>query len=388
MKSGFIKLIAIICCAVLISVVILPESVPVSAQTLQEKYNAAEKALKEAKNKKATQENLKKALDDKIKATQDLIDDCNSRISELNKKISAKQAEIDKQKARMEADNEQFRKRIRSIYMTGGNQSNIQILLGAEDFSEYLVLAEMTSTLAEKDNELIEKINAAISVIEKEQGEIQAILDTQKEEKSKLDSYNNSLKKDVAEVNSVIKGLNNDIAAAQKTMDDTAQKINQGSSNSNISFSGGNFLWPVAGHYYISAGWQSNDSVHNGNHKGIDIAGGGIAGKPVRAAADGKVYYVSNGCTHNYGKNYSCGCGGGYGNYVAIDHGPSAKDGKTYKTLYAHMKKAAVSNGAYVKRGQIIGYVGTTGWSTGNHLHFEVIVNGVKKNPANYSYDR
>lgn len=388
MKSRFIKLIAVICCAFLICSVIIPEPVNVSAATAQEKYNAAQKALNDAKKKKDAQGEIKKALDDKIKATQDLIDECNAKISDLNRKISVKQAEIDKKKAEMEADNDQFRKRIRSIYITGGNQSNVQILLGAEDFSEYLVLAEMTSTLAEKDNALIEKINAAISIIEKEQNDIKVILDDQKKEKSKLDSYNKTLKADVAEVNTVIKGLNNDIAKAQKDMDDAAKEINQGSSNSNISFAGGNFLWPVAGHYYVSAGWQSNDSVHNGNHKGIDIAGGGIAGKPVRAAADGKVYIVKNGCTHNYGKNYSCGCGGGYGNYVAIDHGPNVKDGKTYKTLYAHMKSAAVSNGAYVKRGQVIGYVGTTGWSTGNHLHFEVIVNNVKKNPKNFSYDR
>ncbi|MBE6729618.1 MAG: hypothetical protein E7568_05230 [Ruminococcaceae bacterium] len=387
MKSKIIKFIAAFLCAIVISGVVVPEPINVGALTPQEKYNAAQKALNDAKKKKDAQNQIKKALDDKINATQELIDDCNAKISNLNSKISAKQAQIDAKKAEMEADNEQFRKRIRSIYMTG-TQSNIQILLGAEDFSDYLVLAEMTSNLAAKDNQLIERINDAIKIIEDEQADIKKLLDEQKKEKKELDGYQQDLKKDVAEVNSVIKGLNNDIAKAQKDMNEAAEKINQGSSNSNISFAGGNFLWPVAGHYYISAGWQSNDSVHNGNHKGIDIAGGGIAGKPVRAAADGKVYIVSNNCTHNYGKNYSCGCGGGYGNYVAIDHGPSAKDGKTYKTLYAHMKKAAVSNGAYVKRGQIIGYVGTTGWSTGNHLHFEVIVNGVKKNPANFAYDR
>ncbi len=387
MKSRFIKLVAIICCAFLVSVVILPEPVQVSAETLEEKYDAAQKALDDAKKKKKDQQQVKNALDTKIKATQDLVDDCNAKISSLNKQISAKQAEIDRKNAQMEADNEQFRKRIRSIYMTGGNQSNVQVLLGAEDFSEYLVLAEMTATLAEKDNDLVNKINAAISEIEKEKVEIRAILDEQKKEKSKLDSYNSSLKKDVAEVNSVIKELNSDISAAQKIMEETAKKISEASSNSNINFAGGNFLWPVAGHYSISAGWQSNDSVHKGNHKGIDIAGSGIAGKPVRAAADGQVYYVNNSCSHNYGKNYSCGCGGGYGNYVAIDHGKS-EDGNTYKTLYAHMKSVTVSNGASVKRGQIIGYVGTTGWSTGNHLHFEVMVNSVKKNPSSFSYDK
>ena len=387
MKLKLIKFIAVISCAFIISSAVLPSPIKVKALTPQEKYNAAQKALEDAKKKKADQTKIKAALDDKIAATQDLIDDCNSKISGLNKKISAKQAEIDKMNAEMEADNQEFRKRMRSIYMSG-TQSDIQILLGAEDFSEYLVLAEMTANLATKDNALIEKITASINAIEKDKSEIQVLLDEQSAIKKDLDSYKATLDKEVKEVNGIIKGLNNDISKAQKEMEEANKQINQGSSNSNISFGGGNFLWPVAGHYYISAGWQSNDNVHRGTHKGIDIAGGGIAGKPVRAAADGRVYIVSNSCKHNYGKNYSCGCGGGYGNYVAIDHGKNTSDGNSYKTLYAHMKSAAVSNGAYVKRGQVIGYVGTTGWSTGNHLHFEVIVNGVKKNPANYKYDK
>lgn len=387
MKLKLIKFIAVISCAFIISSAVLPSPIKVRALTPQEKYNAAQKALEDAKKKKADQTKIKAALDDKIAATQDLIDDCNSKISGLNKKISAKQAEIDKMNAEMEADNQEFRKRMRSIYMSG-TQSDVQILLGAEDFSEYLVLAEMTANLATKDNALIEKITASINAIEKDKSEIQVLLDEQSAIKKDLDSYKATLDKEVKEVNGIIKGLNNDISKAQKEMEEANKQINQGSSNSNISFGGGNFLWPVAGHYYISAGWQSNDSVHRGTHKGIDIAGGGIAGKPVRAAADGRVYIVSNSCKHNYGKNYSCGCGGGYGNYVAIDHGKNTSDGNSYKTLYAHMKSAAVSNGAYVKRGQVIGYVGTTGWSTGNHLHFEVIVNGVKKNPANYKYDK
>ena len=144
------------------------------------------------------------------------------------------------------------------------------------------------------------------------------------------------------------------------------------------------FLWPSASFYYVSAEFNSGDSVHKGNHKGIDIAGGGISGTPVRAAAAGTVYNACGYCTHNYGKNYSCGCGGGYGNFVAIDHGKY--NGNYYKTLYGHMSKITVSVGQQVSRGQIIGYVGSTGWSTGPHIHFETIYNGTKVNPRRFSY--
>jgi murein DD-endopeptidase MepM/ murein hydrolase activator NlpD len=96
------------------------------------------------------------------------------------------------------------------------------------------------------------------------------------------------------------------------------------------------------------------------------------------ASQSGTVIGVVNCCTHNFAKNYSCGCGGGYGNYVLISH-----DG-TYSTIYAHMTSAWVSVGQYVNQGDAIGSIGCTGHSTGAHLHFEIRVNGVAQNPLNY----
>lgn len=398
MKSKVIKIIAVVCCVVLFaSVAVVPQSIEVEAaeslSSLKEKLKDAEKDLKDAKAKKDDQDKIRVALEKKIAATQALINECNKEISKYNSQISAKQAQIDAQNAKMEADKEQFRKRIRSIYMSG-TQSNIQILLGAEDFSEFLILAEMTSNLSARDTELINKINKAVAVIKAQQADIQVLLDKQADIKKELDAQKRTLDKEVKEVTAVITSINKTISDIETLMKQTSDKIDSYNTpstgaGSNVSFSGG-FLWPVAGHYYISAGWKSNDSVHKGNHSGIDIAGGGISDKPIRASADGYVYYSNNTCEHNYRKNSStfCSCGGGYGNWVAIDHGKSAGNGKSYKTLYAHMSKTAVSAGAYVKRGQIIGYVGTTGRSTGPHLHYEIIENGVKKNPLNYSFDK
>ncbi|MDE7389655.1 MAG: M23 family metallopeptidase, partial [Lachnospiraceae bacterium] len=135
------------------------------------------------------------------------------------------------------------------------------------------------------------------------------------------------------------------------------------------------YMWPVPGHYTLSSQW--NEDRDSYNHGAIDISDGGIMNQAVVAAQSGTVILSNSDCVHNYGKgdDGNCGCGGGYGNYMMIDHG----DGKA--TLYAHLTSLTVSSGSYVQQGQVIGYVGTTGWSSGPHLHFETRLNGVKYNP-------
>ena len=135
------------------------------------------------------------------------------------------------------------------------------------------------------------------------------------------------------------------------------------------------FTWPCPGFYYISygVGWR-----WGAYHQGIDIWSQGIRGAKICAAAAGTVILVSNTCTHDYGKNYSCGCGGGYGNYCIVDHGGG------YWTLYGHSQYMSVTQGQHVEQGDVLGIVGSTGHSTGDHLHFEVRINGVPQNPENY----
>jgi murein DD-endopeptidase MepM/ murein hydrolase activator NlpD len=134
---------------------------------------------------------------------------------------------------------------------------------------------------------------------------------------------------------------------------------------------GYDFKWPVPGNYYVSSGVGARWGTY---HKGLDITGD--SGTAICAAEAGTVVTVNNSCTHNYGKSSSCGCGGGYGNFVIIDHGNG------FLTLYGHMTKALVSVGDTVKQGEQIGTMGTTGYSTGTHLHFELRYNGYITNPA------
>lgn len=135
------------------------------------------------------------------------------------------------------------------------------------------------------------------------------------------------------------------------------------------------FVWPAPGFSYISSGFGYR---WGRSHNGIDIGDAGIMGGAAVAAQSGTVITANNSCSHNYAKTSSCGCGGGYGNYVVISH-----DG-TYSTLYGHLQSVSVNVGDYVSQGQVIGYIGSTGWSTGAHLHFEIRMNGVPQDPSGY----
>lgn len=136
--------------------------------------------------------------------------------------------------------------------------------------------------------------------------------------------------------------------------------------------------WPVPGYTNITSYYGNrNGTMHNG----IDISSSGISGKPIIAAKAGKVIEVCTSCTHNYGKNYSCGCGGGYGNYVVIEHYDKTR------TRYAHCSTVNVSLNQYVYNGQKVATVGSTGHSTGAHLHFEVYLNATTRtDPMAQSY--
>lgn len=394
------QLVKVISCALALcllgSLTIYPSAAP-SASELQNSINQLEKQSKSLENEiKALQgqinqqEKLKNAIQQKISVTQQQISLCNNEIAKINSKIAANKAEIDKNRQEMESDQLSFKKRLRAIYMSNTG-SNVQILLGADDFSEFLQLSQLTASVSARDKLLMEKITAAIEALEEKQKENDKLLQDQVAIKETIRQKQQQLEQENAQINAVINSIEGDKSKAEKDNAQIEKQIKDYKStlasmmtanNTNVVYDGGVFLWPVPGFYGISAGFQSNDSVHKGKHDGVDIYGSGIQGKPVVAIADGVVEKSNNSCTHNYKKNGSCGCGGGFGNYVKINHG--AKDGRSYVAIYGHMSSIAVGTGSSVKKGQVVGYVGTTGWSTGYHLHLGIAVNGTWKDPMSF----
>ena len=351
---------------------------------LEEKSQKLEKEIAKLKKDKAAQNAIKAKLDDQITVLQEQVAACQRLISsykgeikEFEKQIAAKEAEIDDTKFL-------FRQRMRSIYMSGSTNNDLMVLLDADSFSDYLALSEVSKTIAAHDKKIVNKITDAISTINESKKAMNEKIAAQNEIKKTLASKQAKLKSQQAEINGVIADINKDqtalekenkqYEAAIKKLEQEIQNALAGASGSkNPVFVSGRFTWPCPGYYNITSYYGYRVNPVSGKYKlhgGIDIASAGIYGKPIVAAADGVVLSAG----------YNTG---GFGNWVMINHGTNG--GKQYATVYAHMcRTPSVKTGQTVKAGQVLGYVGSTGNSTGNHLHFEIRVNGARTNPMNY----
>ncbi len=395
------------------------ESLQQRLQDLDSKNKEYQKVLDSAQNDISEKEKYNEALTNKIENLDEKISVTRESIDKLNGEITESQKKIDQGNSEIESQLDALCERLRAIYMAG-SASDLEIILGAKDFTDLVDKMTLVKNLSKYDQELIDTVNSKLEVINKEK-------ETLEKNKAELVKNETSLKTDLDDLNKTfeenkevlqdlyaktdeaknfLKNSDNEkaqieseiakyfaeqaAAQAKQQAQNNSSQNSSGSSNSSddddddytpapsptpsvTPSSSGGYVWPTPGFYYLSSEWNEDRTTYN--HGAIDIAGGGIYGAKVVAAASGTVAYTNTYCPHDYGKSSSCGCGGGYGKYVWIDHG----NGK--ETIYAHLSSVSVSPGQYVSAGQVVGYVGTTGYSTGPHLHFECRYNGVKYNP-------
>lgn len=435
------KLKRILCAMLCVCMISIPMAIPttVSAedsisdleqqlQQLEQENEKYQKILDDTKSDIAEKEEYKSALVSKVQVLDEKIAVTREKISSLNDDIKEKQDAYDKGLSEVEDQFDALANRLRILYMSG-NATDLEIIFGAKDFSDLIDKMELVKSLANSDKELISEIQTKLDELSTKKKSLeadkkdletqQASLKSDQDEFNKLISDNDEILKNLYASNSEAQNSLESAAlqsdeieakisqyyAAQKAAAEHAAQASQSSSSSGSSSSsssssssgssssgssssgsssvivpsGSGFAWPTPGFVSRSSEWFEDREVYN--HGGIDIAGAGIMGTPVVAAADGTVVATNSSCTHNWGKSYSCGCGGGYGNYVMISHA----GGKM--TVYGHLTSLTVSTGQTVSRGQVIGYVGSTGNSTGPHLHYECRLNGVRYNPmSEYPY--
>ena len=353
---------------------------------LEQEKKENDAKLAELKADQSKQQEYKNTLDAQMQNLQSQIDGLNTQINDLDASISEKNAAIAEKQENIDRDVETLKERLCAIYMMG-DASTLEIILQSESVIDMAQKVELLNMITEHDTKMIQQLSADMEAIADEKAEIES----QKEEvaaaRTELEAKGSELASVQAEAERVLEELNQSVESVQAESDRIAKEKaqasaeidqwwkdyyaqqaaqNNGSSGGSSGSSGsggyvstGNFTWPVPGFTNISCGYSSG-------HKAIDISGGGrtIYGTPIVAADSGKVVTA----TYHYS----------YGNYVMIDHGGG------YSTLYAHASSLAVSAGQTVTKGQTIAYVGSTGNSTGPHLHFEVRVNGNRQNPFNW----
>ena len=337
----------------------------------------AEKALKSAKNSQATQMVLKRQYDNEISTIVDLISTTDELIASYDIEIGNLETKLTDLRLERDEELESFDDLVRMTYMYG-DESYLEILFGARSFADFLTRLDMVSYLLSYSDGVVDGLNEIeVELIETEKSLVdsKSSLEDYKESKSTLLS---DFEKKSAEANALITSYGKDVKSAEaalKVIEDSKKQLEKDiaelaakSKNDGTPYSGGIFIWPVnqSRNAYISSGWEwrTNPITKKKEfHNGLDIP----------APAGTKIFAASNGVVEKSAWY------GGYGNCVIISHGGGVR------TLYGHCSKLLVSEGQTVKKGDTIALVGTTGMSTGNHLHFTVYEKGsTAVNPWNY----
>lgn len=397
--------LAAVCLAA--SVSFQPATAATSMASLQNKLNSLSKSidqhkkeLSDAKKKEAAAKALESELKERVGVIQSQISVLSTQIAavqnnigQTEQKITAKEGEITQKQAEIDSQWGDFKKHMAAMQELRDGGS-VAMLSAVNDLYELLTFNEVMQDISIKDTEIMNNMKSAKQGLEDDKAALEeqkAGLEAEKAElqsqKSELDSQNAQMKGKQSELNNSISAAKLSAAEAQaaqqkaqaaiesdelnyEAVKKEIQKLIAAASASKPQLSFNGFACPLKSYSRISSeyGWRKNPvSGVNKLHAGIDFAAAG--GTPIYAAASGYVQ-VAGWST------------GGYGNYVIIYHGKMS-DGNTYSTLYAHMRSVATSAGKYVKQGELIGYVGTTGNSTGNHLHLEVWKGGSKANAVN-----
>lgn len=380
MKTGkrvlAIALTAILC----IPVGFASDNSKVYGLTVQEKINNASKEKQEALDKIKSAEEKKddivaesEALDREIDIVQTEIYEIDEIISEADAEIKEKEDEIAEHEKNIEARDEEFRQVLRSMDETSAS-SYLELLLSSKSFSEFLAHIETINEITRHDTSIIDEMISLKNSVESAKSVIETKKSEQEEAREIASGRESDLQKKLDAKEALTKQLEQDIESYKKVYEKARQeeenlKASLSSSLSkttdSVKYTGGKFCWPAPSYVRISSpyGYRVHPIYKTQKfHSGVDLAAPG--GSNILAAADGVVVMS--------------GWNGGYGNCLVIDHGGGTS------TLYGHASKLLVSKGAKVTKGQVIAKVGTTGNSTGNHLHFEVLINGKTTNPMPY----
>lgn len=349
---------------------------------IQKQQTELNKKINNVKSQKNEQLRLAATIDEEIDVLRQNMQVCEEKIELTEAYIGNKEKQISKKQDDIDTTLDTFRSRIRAMYMTGGYSdatNSIIMLLSSRSISEFLTRAEYLTRIAIHDNELVTDLKAEMDELEGEKAVLVSDKEALEKEVEELEAAKEELDEKLGEAQASVQDLQamqkeyeanySELSKIAKQIQSELADIYKSLTLTDAAYVGGEMMWPAPGYSTISCGygWRFN---HTDFHTGIDISGPGIYGAKVVAANTGTVIFTKV-CPYN-------GYAYGYGTYCIIDHGGYIT------TLYAHLSSLNVKVGDIVAMGEQIGTVGSTGWSTGAHLHFEVRKDGTATNPIPY----
>lgn len=381
---------------------------------LESELSEIEAALAEYEDMAEESEEYLKEYDNKMKLQEKRVELSRQQTELMKEDIAALEADIKDGEAELEESMEEFGQRLRTIYMSGGD-SVAEVLAGSSSFYDMLSRIEFTERISRHDNEMIDTLKEQVEKLEADKTEYAEKLadmekqqsaeelfyaelretyeghaETKKLREAMIKEYKERTEEIEAERYQIEVDLQEEIRRLQKALEakkkaeeqarideeERLRRIAEENGEEYVpeeiaavpTYSETGFIWPVPTVRniidYFGNRWFEEEQRYE-NHKGIDINKPGCGGEAVVASAGGTVLQAGD-------RN------DGYGECVIIDHGNGLI------TRYAHNRSVAVNVGDEVVQGQVISYIGQTGWATGDHCHFEVRINGEPVDPMNY----
>ena len=391
------------------------------ATTIDEVQNRQEELKQENEDLQAKIDALKEdeeaalayqeELTGKIDENEQKIDQARATIEEMNGKIEELEARLSLSEEKYQGTIDAFKERLKALYVSGGSSlGTLEILLDSESLSEFFTRQELVEVMAQRDQSVLDQLDVYMAETQSDREELVAAQQEVADSKKAIEAAQDELEVLYEENDLLVASLEGQQAQAQEQIaaneaedaelqaqlealiaernrqeEEKRQQALQNQQAQNGGSDGGEGatqpsggtgvepvtpglqsgfspIWPLPGVGVGSITGHFGDMYFNGPHNGLDIGAG--YGTPIVAAQAGEVISAQY--------HWS------WGNNVLIWHN------ETFSTRYAHMSSIAVSAGQYVEQGQIIGYVGSTGESFGNHLHFEVYYGGSRVDPDPY----
>lgn len=391
------------------------------ATTIDEVQNRQEELKQENEDLQAKIDALKEdeeaalayqeELTGKIDENEQKIDQARATIEEMNGKIKELEARLSLSEEKYQGTIDAFKERLKALYVSGGSSlGTLEILLDSESLSEFFTRQELVEVMAQRDQSMLDQLDAYMEETQSDREELVVAQQEVADSKKAIEAAQDELEVLYEENDLLVASLEGQQAQAQEQIaaneaedaelqaqlealiaernrqeEEKRQQALQNQQAQNGGSDGGEGatqpsggtgvepvtpglqsgfspIWPLPGVGVGSITGHFGDMYFNGPHNGLDIGAG--YGTPIVAAQAGEVISAQY--------HWS------WGNNVLIWHN------ETFSTRYAHMSSIAVSAGQYVEQGQIIGYVGSTGESFGNHLHFEVYYGGSRVDPDPY----